>query len=214
MNNFQAVSLYMPRKERMKVYTSWVENGWWTLDEAICVFLKYKPETAYDRDLFYKITSTSLGEYIQRIAERAVSERSINIIIDEGPRRALCKDWVEWAKQYPLIQLDPNLIKVLEVIEKQRSNESYRPKEENDTKVKFLTATKIILHICFNARLSDIIEIIVKSAAIEELPSDRTLREWIRSENIKLRETRPSDKEIIQITQKLSSLLQPSPTSK
>lgn len=214
MNNIEVVSVLTPKDERIKIYKRWLEKGWWTLDEAVFVFLKHSPDTAYNYEAGKKIIKTKLGEYVYLKASRAVMLRSIDIIYDDGPNRASCKNWIEWAKEDPLIQLDPILIKELNAIEKQRSNESYRPEVERKMKDIFLSAAKILLYICPNARLEDLRKVIIESKAVEELPTDRTLRDWLKSEQIELRQTKPSGIEILEIQKKMSSSLQPFTSSK
>ena len=171
--NYGPVSIFMPKEERIKIYQKWLEKGWWTFEEGICVLLKYDPETVNDPEICKKIFTTTLGQYIYSTASKSI--RALNFILNERPHRALCKDWIEWAKQYPLIQLDPLLIKTLETLEKRRSKESYRPSEEKDTKIKFLAAAKVLVHICSIIRLKDLTEVITESGLTEALPSDRTL---------------------------------------
>lgn len=214
MNNIEVVSVLTPKEERMKIYRLWLEKGWWTLDEAVCVFLNHSPDTAYNYEAGKKIIKTKLGEYIYLNASKAVMTRSIDIIYDDGPNRASCKNWIEWAKQYPLIQLDPILIKEFNAMEKQRPNESYRPEEERKLKVIFQSAAKILLQICPNARLEDLRKVIIESKVTEELPTDRTLREWLKSEQIELRQTKPSGVEVLEIQKKLFSSFQPFTSSR
>jgi hypothetical protein len=210
--NYGPVSIFMPKEERIKIYQKWLEKGWWTFEEGVCVFLKYDPETVNEPEICKKILRTTLGQYIYITASKSI--RALNFILNERPHRALCKDWIEWAKQYPLIQLDPLLVKTLETVEKRRSKESYRPTEEKDTKIKFIAAAKVLVHLCSIVRLSDLTKTLLDSGMAKELPTDRTLREWLKSENIQLRETKPTKKEILEIEQKLSPFHPPSTTRK
>ena len=64
MNNIEFVNILTSKEERIKIYRQWLEKGWWTLDEAVMVFLNHSPDTAYNYEAGKKIIKTKLGEYI------------------------------------------------------------------------------------------------------------------------------------------------------
>jgi hypothetical protein len=198
--------------QRKNDYFLWVEQAWWTSQEACCVFLGYAPDKAHNLAAYRNMLSTSKGRHIQQIIDMAIADGSIkNLIIEPNlwRNRAPCKDWLEWALSKPSIHLDPLLLESAGIsFEKNsRTDESYRPKDEKLVKFNFRSLAKLILYLCPNARLKDITQIIESSNAIIDLPCDRTLRKWLSHEQISLFSSKQTDDEIDEIQKKLTPIL-------
>lgn len=112
------INFSIPFKTRIQLYRIWIEKGWWTSSEATCVFLKYAPSVADDYRSFDQITSTRLGSYVSQLVANAIITRSLKLVIDGGPDRLSCQEWMEWANNYPLIQLDPDLVELIAKVSK------------------------------------------------------------------------------------------------
>jgi hypothetical protein len=189
-------------------YIYWIEQGWWTSKEALCVFLGESPDFETDIYLFHELTSTPTGLHIQKIVNASIRDGSIkNHVIEPQfwSNRAPCKDWLEWALSKPSIHLDPLLLEAAGISHEKnpRTDESYRPKDEKMIKLNFLSLAKLILYMCPKARLKDIIQLIESSSAIIDLPSDR-----LKEERISLFSSKQTDDEITEIQKKLKPLLQ------
>ncbi len=199
---------------RAEEYVCWVEKGWWSSQEAICVFLGHSPDSAKNQSLYGQIISSKEGQHLKDLVGRAEVDGSVEGIHCERVfliYRASCKAWVNWALTKPSIDLDPQILHVLGIAVDQlsRDKDSYRPKEEIINRSGFIAIAKSTLYLCPKARLEDITQLIEKAGAIGMLPGDRTLRKWLKQEGLSLFGHKQAEEEIAEIEEKLSPLLQP-----
>ena len=112
----------------------------------------------------------------------------------------------------PSISINPSLLEAAGIGADNvpRPKESYRDKGERETKVSFLAAARIALHICPKVRLKDITALMKLSQIPCELPSEKTRRKWLSEERIVLNDTRISDDQIAEVEKMLNLVL---PTS-
>lgn len=195
-------------------YIPVVEKGWWSSQETICVFLKYPIEEAYNLSSFARITATKEGLHLKKLICAAEADSSVEgIILDKICLlyRASCRAWVDWALTKPTVQLDPELLEAVGIKNEKstKSNDSRRPEDEKNKMDQFRILTKTILYICPCACLEHIITVAEDSGIVEDLPSERTLRKWLKPD-IQLCSKKITDKEKLAIKEKLSPLLQPS----
>lgn len=185
-----------------------IEKGWWSSQEAICVFLRYPIEKAYHPLFFRQITATKEGQYLKTLVGAAESDGSVKgIIFDKicGLYRASCKAWVEWALNKEGISLEDELIEAVG-IKTARSKESYRNAEEPEIRNKFLGSAATTLHVCPLAPLKEIKDMVLATQILSSLPSDKTLRKWLKKAGIKLK-AKNSRKKRDEIRKKLGLIL-------
>ncbi len=199
--------------DRKQEYIYWLEKGWWTANEAICVFSGQSPDEVDDLKYFRPYLLSEREKRVCKLVSAAVRDKSIkNHVIEPQflSNRAPCKDWLEWAMNKPSISVDPELLIAAGIteVDNSRTNESYRPKDEIMLKFNFISIAKIVLYLCPNARLGDIQRLIEKTSAIDNLPGKRTLRDWIKNSGLSLFAERQTRQAIEEIDQKLSPLLQ------
>lgn len=189
-------------------FSKWIEKGWWTSQEAFCVFMGYPPQDANDAVNLNQLKNTDEGRYLIELIGAAEVDRSVEGLVFAKPfyfYRAPCKAWLEWALTKSSIETIPELLQLvgINLHKTSRSQTSYRPKDEELIKAYFIASTKIVLFLCAKARLKDIKEVISQSQVLENLPSDRTLRKWVAQEGIVLNDNKRSDLEISEIEQTL-----------
>lgn len=170
-------------------YISIVEKGWWSSQEAICVFLRRPIEKAHNPLFFRQITATKEGQNLKTLVGGAEMDGSVQgILFDKicGLYRASCKAWVEWALNKKAISLEDELIEAVG-IKTARSKESYRKAEEPEIRNKFLGSAATTLHVCPLAALKEIKDMVLAIQILSSLPSDKTLRKWLTKAGIKLK---------------------------
>lgn len=192
-------------------YIPLVEKGWWSSQEAICTFLKYPLEEAYNFSSFAKITATKEGHDLKNLVGAAEVDSSVEgISYDKicGLYRASCKAWVEWALTKPSITIEDELQQAvgIKTDEISRPNESYRQAEEPIIKNKFLGAAAVVLHVCPDASLKDIMDMVIATNVLSYLPTDKTLRKWLKEAKIQLKSKNPGGNRT-EIRKKLSLII-------
>lgn len=195
-------------------YIPLVEKGWLSSQEAICIFLRYPIEKAYNFLSYSRITATKDGLRLKYLVGAAEVDGSVEgITLDKICLlyRASCRAWVDWALTKPTIQLDPELLEAVGIKNEKttKSNDTRRPEDEKNKMNQFRILAKTILYICPCACLEHIITVAEESGIAENLPSERTLRKWLKPD-IQLCSKKITDKEKFAIKEKLSPLLQPS----
>ncbi len=136
-------------------YIPLVEKGWWSSQEAICVFSRHPIENAHNPLSFGKIVATNEGHHLKTLVGAAESDESVKgIVFDKihGLYRASCKAWVKWASTKETISLEDELLEAVG-IKKARSKESYRKAEEPEIRNKFLGSAATTLQVCPRATL-------------------------------------------------------------
>lgn len=196
-----------------KIHPHWTEKGWWTSEEAFCVFMGHPPQDANSEANLKQLKNTDEGRYLIELIGAAEIDRSVEGLIFAKPfyfYRASCKAWLEWAVTKSSIEIIPELLQLVGInIDKMpRTQASYRPKDEEAIRASFIASLKVILFLCAKARLKDVREVILQSQVLENLPSERTLRKWIAKEGVVLNDTKISDLEIEKIERKLQIHLQ------
>ena len=189
-------------------FLKWIEKGWWTSQEAFCVFMGHPPQEANDEANLNQLKNTDEGRYLIELIGAAEVDRSVEGLVFAKPfyfYRASCKAWLEWALTKSSIEIIPELLQIvgIDLHKVPRSQLSYRPKDEEFIKDSFIASAKIALFLCAKARLKDIKEVICQSQVLENLPSDRTLRKWVAQEGIVLNDNKRSDLEIAEIERTL-----------
>jgi hypothetical protein len=109
-------------------YIPVVEKGWWSSQEAICTFLKYPLDEAYNISSFARITATKDGHNLKKIVAAAEADSAIEgIVFDKifWVFRAPCKAWVEWILTKPSISIEDELLEAVG-IKIARLSASYR----------------------------------------------------------------------------------------
>lgn len=188
-------------------YIPLVEKGWWSSQEAICVFLRYPIENAHNLLSFAKIATTKEGHYLKSLVGAAESDKSVKgIVLDKicGLYRASCKAWVKWAltKVFPV----ENELLIAVGIKTARSKDSYRKAKEPEIRNKFLGVAAATLHVCPLAPLKEIKDVVLATKILFSLPSDKTLRKWLKNAGIKLK-AKNSKKTRYEIRKKLGLIL-------
>lgn len=207
MNHKDQINFTIPYKTRLALYKIWIERGWWTPSEATCVFLKYNPCNADDYEFYSKITSGRLSEHISLLVAEATTKRSVQIVIDKGPNRASCYEWIQWAKTYPIIQLDPDLVGLIVKSNKKHIKNSAKQELLQIKITQFRTLARVALSLCPKACLEEIITISEQFGIDENLPSTRTLRNWLKPD-ITLSKIKRTDEEVALIKTKLTPIAQ------
>ncbi len=177
-------------------YIPLVEKGWWSSQEAICAFLRYPIEKASIFSSFARITATKEGLHLKNLVGAAEADSSVEgIFYDKicGLYRASCKAWVEWALTKPSITIEDEMQEAvgIKADENSRPNESYRQAEEPIIRNKFLGAAAVVLHVCPDASLKDIMDTVIATKVLSYLPTDKTLRKWLKEAKIQLKSKNP-----------------------
>lgn len=138
-------------------YIPLVEKGWWSSQEAICVFLRYPIENAHNFLSFGKIVASKEGHHLKTLVGGAERGEFVKgIVLDKicGLYRASCKALVEWALNKETFLLEDELL-VAVGIKTARSKESYRKAEETEKRYKFQGAARAALCISDDASLKE-----------------------------------------------------------
>ncbi len=170
-------------------YIPVVEKGWWSSQEAICAFLKHSIEEAYNFSSFARITATKHGQNLKRLVAAAEAESAIEgIVFDKifWVFRAPCKAWVEWALTKPSISIEDELSEAVG-IKTPRSKESYRQVEEPEIRNKFIGFASATLYDKPLTPLKEVKEKVIDAKLLPHLPTDKTLRKWLKNAAIKLK---------------------------
>jgi hypothetical protein len=170
-------------------YIPVVEKGWWSSQEAICVFLRYSIEEAYNFSSFARITATKEGLRLKKLVGAAESDESVKgIVFDKilGLYRASCKAWVDWALTKPSISIEDELLEAVG-IKIARSKESYRQVEEPEIRNKFIGFASATLYDKPLTSLKEVKDKVIDAKLLPHLPTDKTLRKWLKNAAIKLK---------------------------
>lgn len=166
-----------------------VEKGWWSSQEAICTFLRYSIEEAYNFSSFERITATKDGQDLKKLVAAAEADSAIEgIVFDKifWVFRASCKAWMEWALTKPSISIEDELLEAVG-IKTPRSKESYRQTEEPEIRNKFIGFASATLYDKPLTPLKEVKDKIIDAKLLPHLPTDKTLRKWLKNAAIKLK---------------------------
>lgn len=129
-------------------FSKWIEKGWWTSQEAFCVFMEHPPQEANDEVNLNQLKETDEGRYLIELIGAAEVDLSVEGLVFAKPfyfYRASCKAWLEWALTKSSIEIIPELLKLtgIDLHKIPRSQLSYRPKDEEFIKDRLLPVQKL-----------------------------------------------------------------------